>query len=93
MILWGVNGIKRGKGSTLGAGFLSKHSGGRSPDRKDRMISYLIEDATDFMWQGAKAAHAVLMCKMERSSVTLEDQERIDQIHRAHVHSQKFWFC
>ena len=33
------------------------------------MISYLwdlMEDATDFSWQGAKAAHAVLLCEMER---------------------------
>ena len=26
----------------------------------------LVEDATDFSWQGAKAAHAVLLCDMER---------------------------
>ena len=33
------------------------------------MISYmadLMEDATDFSWQGAKAAHTVLLCDMER---------------------------
>ena len=33
------------------------------------MVSYLsdlMEDATDFSWQGAKAAHAVLLCEMER---------------------------
>ena len=39
---------------------------------KDTMVSYLadlMEDGTDFSWQGAKAAHAVLMCKMERVTV------------------------
>ena len=33
------------------------------------MIQYmgeLMEDATDFSWQGAKAAHAVLLCEFER---------------------------
>ena len=46
------------------------------------MIAYLVdlmEDATDFSWQGAKAAHAVLLCKMERGSLQWEDGDRIDQ--------------
>ena len=33
------------------------------------MVSYLsdpMEATTDFSWQGAKAAHAVLLCEMER---------------------------
>ena len=36
------------------------------------MISYLgdpMEHATDFSWQGVKAAHAVLLCEMERGSL------------------------
>ena len=44
----------------------------KSGSRKDVMISYLgdlMEDATDFSWQGAKAAHAVLLCEMERGSL------------------------
>ena len=39
------------------------------PEKKDIMISYmadLMEDATDFFWQGAKAAHTVFLCDMER---------------------------
>ena len=46
-----------------------------SRDRKDIMVSYLadlIQNATDFTWQGAKAAHAVLMCEMERGTVQWE---------------------
>ena len=41
----------------------------KSGKRKDLMVAYLgdlMEDATDFTWQGAKAAHAVLLCEMER---------------------------
>ena len=51
------------------------------------MISYLVdlmEDTTDFTGQGAKAAHAVLMCEMERGSVQWEDTDQIDRIRRAH---------
>ena len=44
--------------------------------RKDTMVAYLadlMEDATDFSWQGAKAARAVLICEMERGTVKWED--------------------
>ena len=55
----------------------------KSESRKDIMISYLgdlMEYTTDF-WQGAKAAHAVLLCEMERGSLRWEDTERIDRVH------------
>ena len=45
---------------------------------KHTMVSYLsdlIEDATDFSWQSAKAAHAVLLCEMERGSLQWEDMD------------------
>ena len=74
------------------------------------MIAYLgdlMEDTTDFSWQGTKAAHAVLLCEMERGSLTWENEDRIDRIRRAHVQkhvsmgkqswgradSRKPWFC
>ena len=62
----------------------------KSSDRREIMVSYLgdlMEDATDFSWQGAKAAHAVLLCEMERGSLQWEDLDRIDQIRRAHAQS------
>ena len=31
-------------------------------------LSDLMEDATDLLWTNAKAAHAALMCEMERRS-------------------------
>ena len=79
--------------------------------KKDIMVSYLsdlMEDATDFSWQGAKAAHAVLLCEMERGSLQWEDMDRIDRIRRAHAQKHvagrgswakpsdpggKPWFC
>ena len=60
----------------------------KSSLRQKSMVAYLsdlMEDATDFSWQGAKAAHAVLLCEMELGSVTWEDQDRIDRIRRSHV--------
>ena len=45
----------------------------------------LMEDAMDFSWQGAKAAHAILLCEMERGVFTWEDDDRIDRIMRAHA--------
>ena len=83
----------------------------KSSQRRNTMVSYLgdlMEDATDFTWQGAKAAHAVLMCEMERSSLQWEDTDRIDRIRRAHAQKhapgkggwakpsdpgRKPWFC
>ena len=74
----------------------------KSGKRKDLMVAYLgdlMEDATDFTWQGAKAAHAVLLCEME-------DTDRLDRIRRAHAQKhipankpnwvrgeKKPWFC
>ena len=83
-----------------------------SVSRRDAMVSYmgdLMEDASDFSWQGAKAAHAVLLCEMERGKVDWGDQDRIDRIRRAYAQkhvvpgkqnwvkpnetSKKPWFC
>ena len=80
--------------------------------KQNKMIAYmadLMEDTTDFGWQGAKAAHAVLCCELERGTVTWSDSDRIDQIRRAHAqkhtgqknkswkksydNNQKPWFC
>ena len=69
-------------------------------------LSDLMEDANDFSWHGAKAAHAVLMCDMERGAVTWDDGPRVRRAH-AQKHVQNFkifgkngemvnkrpWFC
>ena len=52
------------------------------------MLAYLgdlMEDATDFIWANAKAAHAVLLCEMERGVLTWADTSRIERIRRAHA--------
>ena len=60
------------------------------PDQniREKMIQYmgeLMEDATDFFVAGAKAAHAVLLCQLEKGPTNWEDTARIDRIHRAHA--------
>ena len=52
------------------------------------MVAYksdLMEDATDFSLQGAKAAHAVMLCEMERGVLSWEDSDSIYRIRRAHA--------
>ena len=50
---------------------------------KDHMLDYLIallDDASDFSWQTAKASHAVL-CLMEQGEVTSwSETDKIDRI-------------
>ena len=65
----------------------------KSQDTRNHMLYYLADimsDATDFSWQNAKAAHAVLLCDMERVAVSWRETSKIDRIRRAHAqkHSQ-----
>ena len=41
-------------------------------------LSDLMDDATDFSWQGAKVSLAVLLCDMGRGDVSWDDMSRID---------------
>ena len=48
----------------------------KSEKNRENMLNYLsdlMEDANDLSWPGVKAAHAVLMCDMERGAVTWDD--------------------
>ena len=57
---------------------------------RENMLQYLsdlMEDASDFTWVNAKAAHAVLLCQMERGELTWYDTEKINRVRR--VHAQK----
>ena len=90
-------------------GFRSNILEEKSGKCKDLMVAYLgdlMEDATDFTWHWAKAAHAVLLCEMERGSLQWEDTDRLDRISRAHAQKyilankpnwvrgeKKPWFC
>ena len=55
---------------------------------REQMLVYLsdlMEDATDFTWANAKAAHAVLLCDMERGVLDWSHTSRIERIRRAHA--------
>ena len=53
------------------------------------MLDYLVslmDDATDFSWDAAKASHAVLLCRMEQGEIQDYSQiDKIDRIRRANA--------
>ena len=52
------------------------------------MLTYLadiMEDTTDVKWASAKASHAIMLCEMERGSLTWFHTDRIDRIRKAHA--------
>ena len=60
----------------------------QNEQRREQMLWYLtesMEDATDFSWGSAKAAHAVLLCEMESGVLSWSDTIQIDRIRRAHI--------
>ena len=57
-------------------------------DIKNKMLDYLadlMEDAQDFSWASAKAAHAVALCRMEDGKLTWQDTQGLDRVRRAHA--------
>ena len=60
----------------------------KSASNRDLMLDYLgnlMEDVSDFSWDSAKAAHAILLTNMEADRVTWPETEKIDRLRRAHV--------
>ena len=54
----------------------------KSAPNRDLMLDYLgnlMEDASDFSWDSAKAAHVILLTNMEADSVTWPETEKIDR--------------
>ena len=65
------------------------------PDRDfklDYFIS-LMEDATDFCFESAKACHAVVLTTMELGKLSWHETEKLDRLRRTHaqkhLHTQK----
>ena len=57
-------------------------------DVKNKMLEYLadlMEDAQDFSWASAKAAHAVALCRMEDGKLSWNDTQGLDRVRRAHA--------
>ena len=52
------------------------------------MLDYLgniMEDASDFSWESAKAAHAILLTNMEADRLNWAETDKIDHVRRAHA--------
>ena len=52
------------------------------------MLDYLgslMEDASDFLWDSAKACHAILLTNMEADRISWNETEKLNQIRRAHA--------
>ena len=57
------------------------------------MLTYLadlMEDASDFAWANAKAAHAVMLYGMERGLLNWTDVNRLDRLRRAHAQKHAY---
>ena len=52
------------------------------------MLDYLgslMEDASDFSWDSAKACHAILLTNIEVDRISWNETEKINRIRRAHA--------
>ena len=52
------------------------------------MLDYLgnlMEDASDFSWEAAKASHVIALTNMEADRLKWTDTEKLDRIRRAHA--------
>ena len=45
----------------------------------------LMEDASDFSWESAKAPHAIVLTNMEADRLQWTDNEKLDPIRRPHA--------
>ena len=70
------------------SGYLDSLDVSRKKSNRDLMLHYLdslMEDASDFSWDSAKAAHAILLTNMEADRVTWLETKKIDWLHRGHL--------
>ena len=56
-------------------------------ETKSQMLEYLSDLMEDFGWQSAKAAHVILLCKMEENKVNWNETAKIDHVCRFHAQS------
>ena len=55
---------------------------------RSAMLDYLanlMEDASDFSWDSAKACHAILLTNMEADRVSWVETDKVDRFRRAHA--------
>ena len=54
-------------------------------DCKLQYLAKLLEDASDFSFEGAKACHAVVLTSMESDELSWQDKEELDRFRRQHA--------
>ena len=60
----------------------------KSEANRDCMLDYLgniMEDASDFSWESAKVAHAILLTNMEVDRLNWSKTDKIDRVWRVHA--------
>ena len=60
----------------------------KSEAARASMLDYLgnlMEDASDFSWESAKVAHAIVVTNMEADRLGWTETEKLDRIRRAHA--------
>ena len=60
----------------------------KSDAAKECMLDYLgnlMEDASDFSWEAAKASDAIALTNMEADRLKWTDTDKLDRIRRAHA--------
>ena len=70
------------------SGFVRGVQEEKSVAAKSSMLDYLgnlMEDASDFSWESAKAAHAIVLTNMEADRLNWTETEKLDRIRRAHA--------
>ena len=64
----------------------------KSEAARSSMLDYLgnlMEDASDFSWESAKASHAIVLTNMEADCLQWTETYKLDLIRRAHA--KKTW--
>ena len=70
------------------AGFIRCVQEEKQECNRASMLDYLgnlMEDASDFSWEAAKASHAILLTNMEGDRLNWGDTDKIDRIRRTHA--------
>ena len=72
----------------MGVWFCPLYPGEKLDAAKECMLDYLgnlMEDASDFSWEAAKASHAIALTNMEADRLKWTDTDKLDRIRISHA--------
>ena len=87
-VILGGNTKQRVSYDQFTQGFVKNVLGESNNTTRENMPIHLddfMEDASDFSWMNAKAAHAGILCKIERGLLDWNDTNRLDRLRWAHA--------